>query len=49
MKKEKIERNLLDKTAHEWYAQQMAVEETLVFQNLSDRQQVFDKNYQKKL
>ena len=49
MKKDKIERNLLDKTAHEWYTAQMSIEEKLMFQNLSDRQKVFEKNYQKKL
>jgi len=31
MKTEKIERNLLEKTAHEWYNSQIAVEEKLVF------------------
>jgi len=38
MKKDKIERNLLEKTAQEWYTAQMSIEEKLMFQNLSARQ-----------
>lgn len=37
LKKDKIERNLLEKSAQEWYAKQRSVTEMQLFKNRSER------------
>ena len=44
-KKSKIERNLLEKTAQEWYAAQTLADEGMIFNSRAKRQEIFDKNY----
>jgi len=48
MKKEKIERNLLVKSAAEWYKDAQLSDEKGVFQSRSARQILFEENYEKK-
>lgn len=48
MKKDKIERNLLVKSAAEWYNEVQQTEERRAFQSRSTRQQTFEENYEKK-
>lgn len=46
--KQKVERNLLEKTIYHYVEQQKALQNKTLISNRSERQALFDKNYQKK-